>query len=107
MGNKKPSLTKQIGEVLQTEDKREQLERVQNLLRVAEDVPIVVSVLAVRGQLFVSVNSPVQVSSSQAKGVLTGAIDQLTRLEVKEEFRAQQDATVDPLDEQKTALEEE
>ena len=87
MGEKKPTLTKQIGFTLGPDDKREQLERVQNLVQIANDVPVAVTVLFTRNVAFITVKAPIQVNTQQTKAILVKAIEQLTRMEVEDELK--------------------
>jgi hypothetical protein len=104
---KKPSLTKQIGEALGTENKAEQLNRISRLVDFAQSPVLAVTVLYHQtGEVFLSVVSPFQISSAQMKTVLQAAVDRITEMEVTEKFHSAilEDAppsTEDPPDEEK------
>ena len=75
-----------LSKLLDTRKTSEQVERVENLIRIANNVPAAVTVLAVRGQVLIDVVAPTQVSSSEVKAILNQAIEQLTRMEVEQEM---------------------
>ena len=90
MTAKKTSLTKQIGEVLQTENKKEQLERIQGLLQDNQSPVVAVTVLFAKGQTLTNVSSPFNVTADQVKFVLSAAIDEITPKIVRAELEQEQ-----------------
>ena len=74
---KKPSLTKQIGERLGTEDKREQLKAIDSLARQAGAPAVAVTVLYAKGNLDISVSSQENLGAHEVKAILSGAIDDI------------------------------
>ena len=99
---RKPSASKKIAEVLDTPDKRVQLERVQTLVQIANDVPVAVTVLSRLGKVIVSVSSSQRIGSPGVKRILSQAIDELTRMEVTQEMSQEEEellAATDPLEE--------
>lgn len=94
---KKPSLTKQIADQFGTENKQEQLELLGDLIRVAKDIPMAVTVLFTRGIPFTVVSAPTKVNTKEVKAILTLAIEQLTRMEVKDELE-KADLGPDPME---------
>ena len=83
MATKKPSLTKQISEQLGTEDKREQLKVIGNLVRQASAPAVAVTVLYAKGELDISVSSSENLGAHEVKAILSGAIDDITEQVVR------------------------
>ena len=75
---RKPSLSKQIAEVLDTEDKREQLERVKRLAQLANVPPVSVTVLYSAAGVTLNYTSPVQVTPADLKNILNLGVDEIT-----------------------------
>lgn len=82
---KKMSPTKQIEAMLDTPDKTKQVERIQQLIQVADLPGVAVTVLYSHGQIRLGFAGTTNLNSQQAKGILQMAIDQLTRQEVMSE----------------------
>lgn len=83
MASKKPSLTKQIAEALETDDKREQLERINGLKRLAQSPPVAVIVMLTPAGVRVNALSDVNITVDDAKFVLQKGVDYLTEEAVK------------------------
>ena len=82
MTTKKPSLTKQIAEVLGTEDKREQLKRIETLLQKDATPTVAVTVLFSENQTQTTVIGP-NVSADNVKYILGVAIEEITEMVVR------------------------
>lgn len=103
MTTKKPSLTKQIAEVLDTEDKREQLSRIKSLKQATQTPVVAVTVLFSLGRVRTNVISGGgQVTADDVKYVLNLAVDDITeqalRAKLEEENRNQMKLPLDPKD---------
>lgn len=85
---RKPSLTKQIGDALGTQDKREQLERIQGLIRTAQSPSAAVTVTVSRGEVLLSTASVLQLTPKQIKFILQEGIDEVTRRITLQEMEA-------------------
>ena len=85
----KPSLTKQISEVLGTDDKREQLGRIEGLVQ-KEGAPVAaITVLFAAGEVDIAVSSKFRLGASDVKGILALAIDNITEQVVRAELEAE------------------
>ena len=93
MGNK-PSLTKQIGEALGTEDKREQLKAIESLLRESNTPTAAITVLFSKGEIDISVSSKFNLGAGDVKSILAGAIDDITEQVVR--AKLEQEAMTSP-----------
>jgi hypothetical protein len=73
--------TKQIAELLQTEDKVEQVKRIESLLGTVNAPSFTVTVSVSHGQIAVGLNNPlsVNITPDQMKGVLHLGVDEITR----------------------------
>jgi hypothetical protein len=87
MATKKPSLTRQIGDALGTQDKREQLVQIQQLQQAMRIMPFAVTVLQTAAGVEVSVNAPIDVTASQVKELLNLGVDQITAAMVRAEMQ--------------------
>lgn len=90
MATKKPSLTKQIGEVLGTEDKREQLDRIQRAVDRAQSPAVAITVLYFDGTIELSVAGTANITGDQMKMVLSQAQDRITEAQVKASIEARE-----------------
>ena len=90
---RKPSLTKQIGEVLGTEDKREQLERIEKLSQASSVPPIAITVLYSTAGVTLNYVSPVTVGPADLKAILNMAVDEITKAVLQKDI---QDSQIDP-----------
>lgn len=88
----KPSFTKQIGEMLGTEKKAEQVEVLKRLTNIASVPPIAVTVLYTAAGVQVTYTSPVQATPNQLKQVLQGGVDEITAMLVKAEMQKEEPA---------------
>lgn len=97
---RKPSVSKQIAEVLKTDNKHLQLERVENLVRLAATPSVAVTALYAAGRVQVSVVGG-QVSADDVKFVLQKAIDDITEQTVMaklaEDMGAQGDGPIEDI----------
>lgn len=91
------STTKQIAQLLQTDDKTQQVETIKYLLRIADVIPAAVIVFQSAAGIQVTAIAPVDVTSPQAKALLSAGIDYLTRQEVLDEQRKVEQETMKAL----------
>ena len=91
MATKKPSLTKQIAEVLGTEDKREQLKRIETLLQKDASPTVAVTVLFSENQTQTTVVGP-NVSADNVKYILSTAIEEVTEMVVRAKIAQEEEA---------------
>ena len=96
MATKKPSLTKQIGEALLTDDKREQLERIQGMIQGIRAPAAAVTVLFAKGQTKVTVLSTGEITADDVKFILQKGVDEITAQIVRQQL-AQEDADKDQM----------
>jgi ATP-dependent 26S proteasome regulatory subunit len=87
--SKKPSVTKQIADVLGTSNKVEQLEIVKQLVVTAQTPGASITVTLDRGECLVGVNSLAQISPEEMKYVLQRGIDEITKAVLKAEQQSQ------------------
>ena len=96
---KKPSTTKQIATILDTENKVEQLERITQLVQAAQMPSAAVTVLYSRGIAKVTVISTQQITPEDVKFILNKGVDDVTSQIVRNELeQAQMDAMEGPPD---------
>lgn len=93
---RKPSLTKQISNELGTENKSEQLKKIQELKRLAYTLPLAVTVLNTPTGPEFAVAAPINVDSSNIRSFLSEAVTQLTRLEERERIRNEAASAINP-----------
>ena len=94
MTTKKPSLTKQIAEVLGTEDKREQLKMVQDMVRQGGVPTVAVTVLFSEGEVEIALAGDTRLSAGNIKGILSLAIDDITAQVVRAELAQEAEAGI-------------
>lgn len=90
MTEKKPSLTKQIADVLGTPNKGEQLERIQQLLGQAQSPSIAVTVMFAQGRTSLSLVSTQDVTGDDIKFVLQQGVDEVTRQQIRAQMEEDQ-----------------
>ena len=83
---RKPSITKQIAEALDTDDKRVQLERIGNLMTIAQLPAIAVTVLLSKGKVQLSVAGGERIGPEEVKQVLNLGVDEVTASVVRNQF---------------------
>ena len=89
MATKKPSLTKQIGEVLGTDDKHEQLARIQELIG-KSNAPVAAVTVLFDGDISISVAADGRLGAGDVKSILMMAIEDITKQVVRAEMEAEE-----------------
>lgn len=80
---KKPSLTKQIADALETDSKEEQLKRINILKQSAQSVPVALTVFITQRGVQVTALADVDISVDDAKFILQKGVDFLTERALK------------------------
>lgn len=75
---RKPSATKQIATLLDTEDKTLQVERLKQLLSMARAPVVAVTVLLSKGEVELAITSPNRLGPEDVKRVLQLGVDHIT-----------------------------
>jgi hypothetical protein len=88
---RKPSLTKQIAEALKTENKKEQLDRIEGLKKAAQTPSAVVTVLFARGNVQLNTLSTNNMTPDDVKFILQKGIDEVTTQVLKFELEKKQE----------------
>ena len=91
MAPRKPSTTKQIATALQTEDKVEQLKRIQGLVQSTQAPCVAVTVLFSNGTFSLSVVADgVMVRPDDIKYILQGGVDEVTKTVLQAQIAQQE-----------------
>lgn len=80
-------MTDTIAKLLGTRKKSEQVDRLKQVMQVADLPGVAITVLFSHGQVTLSVAATTEINSAQAKGILQTAIDSLTRREVMDQIQ--------------------
>lgn len=91
------SPTKAIAEMLGTPDKTKQVEIIEQLVTLANNPPLAVTVHFTASGVDVTINSPVRVGTQEVKRVLQLGVDKLTALEVQQKLKEQEEQQAEQL----------
>lgn len=92
-----PSTAKEVAKLLGTDDKEQQLQIIKYLLHIADVTPAAVIVFQSAAGIQVTAIAPANVTSPQAKALLSAGIDYLTRQEVLGEQQRQEQQVAEAL----------
>lgn len=98
MATKKPSLTKQIAEALLTDDKREQLEHIQGMIKGIQAPSAAVTVLFAKGQTKVTVLSTQEITADDVKFILQTGVDEITARIVRQQLTQEEEHVPSDID---------